>query len=134
MSPKLVNEGETNVLEVYLGGDARGPLYLGLYTNTTEPGETATLASGLTELPVALGYARIALADGDWDIWDDLATNLEKIFTAAGGNWGNVYGYFICDVASGVGGNLLWVEHFSDGPYNVLNGILVKVTPAILAA
>jgi hypothetical protein len=130
---KLCNEGETNILNVYLAGNARGPLYLGLYTNAAEPGETATLST-ITEVPVAFSYARIALTNGDWGIWDDLATQLEKVFTAVGGAWGLVYGYFICDVASGVGGNLLWVEHFSDGPYNVLDTISVKVTPKILAA
>lgn len=131
---KLTNEGETNVLEVYLAGDARGDLYLGLYTDATEPGETATLAT-ISELPEGVdGYDRIALADVDWNVVDDLATNVQKTFTASGGDWGDVYGYFICDVITGTSGNLLFVEHFSDGPYDVLDGLSVLVTPAVLAA
>jgi len=64
----------------------------------------------------------------------DLATHVQKTFLAAGGAWGQVYGYFICDVITGDAGNLLFVEHFSDGPYNVLNGLSVLITPAIQAA
>ena len=134
--PKLCDQGEHAVLEVFMGGATRGgsgDLYLGLYTDTTEPGEATTLST-ITELAVTHGYARIALADGDWTIVADLATNLQKTFTASGGDWGNIYGYFICDVSSGTSGNLLFVEQFSDGPYNITDGLSVKITPSILAA
>ena len=134
--PKLTNEGENAVLEVFLGGATRGGsgnLYLGLYMDATEPAEDANLAT-ITEVPAANGYARIALADGDWNIADDLATHNQQTFTANGGDWGNVTGYFICDAANGTVGNLIAVEHFSDGPYNVLDGLVVLVTPAVLAA
>ena len=135
--PKLTDQGEHNVLQVFLAGATRagsGNLYLGLFTDVTEPVEAATLASGLTELPVTHGYARIALADADWTVTADLATNLQKTFAASGGDWGYVYGYFICDVASGTSGNLLFVESFSGGAYYVLDGESLKVTPAVLAA
>jgi hypothetical protein len=131
---KLTNEGENNVLNTYLKGVARGDLYLGLYTDAAEPAEAITLAT-ISELPEGVnGYDRIALDDGDWAVVDDLATNVQKTFTAAGGDWGNAYGYFICNVITGVVGKVLFVEHFSDGPYNVLNGLSVLVTPAIQAA
>jgi hypothetical protein len=131
---KLCNEGETNLLEVYLGGDVRGDLYIGLYTDVAEPAEAATLAT-ISELPEGVnGYDRIALDDGDWAVVDDLATSVQKTFTAAGGDWGDVYGYFICDIITGVVGNLLFVEHFSDGPYNISNGLSALITPAIQAA
>ena len=134
---KSTDQGRADALNVYFKAASRsgsGNLYLGLYTNTSEPAAGATLASGLTELPVTNGYARIALADADWTISGDLATNLQKTFTASGGDWGDVYGYFICDVASGTSGNLLYVEQFGDGPYNVLDTQTVKVTPAVLAS
>ena len=131
---KLVNSGEHNVLEVYFKGQARGDLYLGLYTDVAEPIEAAILAD-VAELPEGVkGYARIALADGDWTVTADLATHVQKTFLAAGGDWGPVYGYFICDVITGDVGNLLFVEHFSDGPYQILNGLSILITPAIQAA
>jgi hypothetical protein len=134
--PKLCDEGEHNILEVYLGGAARGGsanLYIGLYTDATEPAETANLAT-ITELAVANGYARIALPDAGWTVTDDTAVQPEKTFTANGDDWGNVAGYFVCDAANGTAGNLIFVESFSDGPYNVLDGVSVKITPAIMAA
>lgn len=133
---KLVDEGEHAVLEVFLGGATRGGtgnLFLGLYTDVAEPGETANLAT-ITELPVANGYDRVPLADGDWTVVDDLATQPQANFTANGGDWGNTTGYFICDAANGNTANLLFVEHFSDGPYDILDGMSCKITPAILAA
>jgi len=133
---KWCDEGETDVGAVYLKGAARGTnLYVGLYTDAAEPAETATLAS-ITELAVANGYARILLGDADWteQATKGVYENLEKTFTANGGDWGSVYGYFICDVASGTAGNLLAVETFSDGPYTVNDGWSVKVTPKVTVA
>ena len=51
-------------------------------------------------------------------------------FTAdsPGAGWGNQYGYFITDVASGTAGLLIAVENFSDGPYNVGAGDSIKIT------
>lgn len=129
MPGKIVNEGRT-----YLGlvgvknGTQRGAdsWYLGLYLNTTEPLITATLASGLTELALT-GYARIQLLDADWTNVVGVVTNLAKTFTA-GEDWGNIYGYFITDVASGTAGDLIGVEHFSTGPFNIANTKTVDVT------
>lgn len=130
--PKLVDEGENRILNILLGALAvDANLYLGLYTNTTEPLETANLAA-ITE-PAGNGYARKTLARGSWTIVADLASFAQQTFTAAGGNWGNVYGYFIATSSDGTG-KLLFVEQFSDGPYNVNDGFSVKVTPKVTAA
>lgn len=135
MGGKLTNEGEIDVISWYLKNDqtSRGinALYLGLYTDTTEPLETATLAT-ITELALT-GYARIQLLDADWSGAADVATNLAKTFTA-GEAWGNIYGYFICNVSSGTLGELLFVEHFSTGPFNVANGKTIEITPKITVA
>ncbi len=129
MAGKLVTEGM-----VYLGlvgvenGTQRGAdsWYLGLYDDTTEPLITATLASGISELSKT-GYARIQLADADWTNVAGVITNLAKTFTA-GEDWGNVYGYFITDVASGTAGDLIGVEHFSTGPFNIADTKTLDVT------
>lgn len=129
---KWCNEGETQVGNIYLRKEAVIDLWVGLYLDSTEPAEDATLAS-ITEVPVANGYARIALVNTDWT---EQATKgeflqLQKTFTANGGNWGDVYGYFITDCASGTAGKLEAVEHFTDGPYTVNDGWSVKVTPKV---
>ncbi len=136
MGGKLVDEGEIDVGTWYLknsqasrGADA---LYLGLYTDTTEPLETATLASGITELALT-GYARIQLTDAGWSNVAGVFTNTEKTFTA-GEAWGDIYGYLICNVSTGTAGELIYVEHFSTGPFNVANAKTVKITPTITVA
>jgi len=128
---KWCDEGETSVGNVYLKNDTQVSKYLGLFKDTTEPAEDATLAT-ITEVS-GNGYARIQLLEADWT---EQATkgefkNLQKTFTAAGGTWGAVYGYFICTTASGTAGKLLAVELFSDGPYTVNDGWSVKVTPTV---
>lgn len=136
MAGKWCDEGENDILDVYFSNDQvhRTSLFLGLYSNTTEPAEDATLAVGITEIPVANGYARIEILDTEWTIAADLATAVEKTF-AATGSWGNCYGYFLCTVASGTAGLLLAVEHFSNGPYNIQNdGDQIKITSKVTAS
>lgn len=134
MSPKICDEGEWFLANAALKSAAESdPLYLGLYTDVAEPGETANLAT-ITELAEANGYARIALAAANWTITDDFAEQPQQTFTANGANWGNVSGYFLCDAANGTAGNLIAVENFSDGPYNILDGLSVLVTPGIVTA
>ncbi|MDI6752778.1 MAG: hypothetical protein QME78_00100 [Thermodesulfobacteriota bacterium] len=132
MAGKWCDEGENNILDCYLKGTARPSFYLFLYTNATEPAEAA-LMTGITE-PSGNGYARIGLADADWTLAADAATQLQKTFTAAGGVWGNVYGYGITTALTGTAGKLICAEQFSDGPYNVQDGGSVKVTAKITAA
>ena len=134
---KLTDQGEHAVLEVFLGGATRGGtgnLYLGLYTDVAEPAETANLAT-ITELTEgANGYDRIAMIDANWTVTADEAVQPQQSFTANGGDWGNVAGYFITDANTGNVGNLIFVENFSDGPYNILDTMSCKITPTILAA
>lgn len=130
--PKWVNEGETRTLQILFGNQAvDANVYLGLYTNVTEPAEGDNLAS-ISE-PSGFNYARKTLARGSWVITDDHADFAQQQFTASGGAWGNVYGYFIATSVDG-SGKLLAVEHFSNGPYNVQDGGSVKVTPKITCA
>lgn len=126
------NEGETQVGDSYLKGTTPPQLYLGLYKDATEPAEDATLAS-ITEVTVANGYARIILVKADWteQAMKGVFQNLQKLFEASGGNWGDIYGYFLCDCLTGTGGKLVAVENFSDGPYTVNDGWIVKVTAKV---
>lgn len=129
MAGKFVDQGRNDNATKYVK-NAYTNLYLGIYKNTTEPALTATLAS-LTE-ETGAGYTRTALASVDWTVVANVATNLQKTFTPSA-DWGNVYGYFIATTIDGTG-LLLWVEHFSNGPYNVLNGVPVKITAKVTVA
>jgi hypothetical protein len=129
---KWCDEGESSVGDVYLREQANPAKWLGLFENATEPAEDATMAA-ITEQAVGLGYGRIQLAAGDWteQATKGVFKNVQKIFTAVGGSWGNQYGYFITTAQTGTAGKLLEAELFSDGPYLVNDGWSVKVTPQI---
>lgn len=133
---KWNDEGETSVGDVYLKGSAQPDFYLGLYKNDPEPAEDAVMTD-ITEAqtPGVNGYNRIQLVDGEWtESPQGIYTNLQKTFTASGGIWGDIYGYFITTAATGTAGLLITVEHFSDGPYTVNDGWSVKVTPKVTIA
>ena len=135
MGGKLVNEGRIDVGTWYFKNvqTSRGAdeLHVGLYTDTTEPLITDTLST-ITELALT-GYARIPLADADWSNVIGVFTNLEKTFTA-GEEWGNVYGYFVCNVLTGTAGELIYVHHFTNGPFFVENGKTIDITPVVNVA
>lgn len=128
---KWCDEGENRVAGILFGSTAvDATLYMGLYTSpTTEPAETAVVAD-LTE-PSGGGYARIALTRGTWSVTASAAAYAQQTFTASGGAWGNVYGYFINTDSSGTAGKLLAVEHFSDGPYSIGDGDSIKISPTV---
>ncbi|MCP4989386.1 MAG: hypothetical protein GY928_26005 [Colwellia sp.] len=134
MAGKLATVGQTDILTWYFENDQSSriadSLYLGLYTDTTEPPISAALpATSITELALG-GYARIQLLDADWTAVTDTVTNVLKTFTASV-DWGNVYGSFICNTSSGAG-TLIAVKHFTSGPFNVLNGKTIDVTPTFV--
>ena len=134
MAGKFVTIGHTDILTWYFANDQSSRiadgLYLGLYTDTVEPPITAALpGTNITELALA-GYARIQLLDADFTVAGDQVDNLLKTFTAAV-DWGNVYGSFLTNGSAG-STDLIAVKHFSNGPYNVLNGKTIDVTPKFL--
>lgn len=135
MATMWMNEGETDVLEIYLGTRSKNAsLYLRLYTApTSAPAENATLGD-LTEVSGS-GYSPHELTQAGWNITNDLAVYTQQVFEAADPSpaWGNVYGYFIATTEDNTG-RLIAVNHF-DSPYNVQNpGDQIKVTPMIRAS
>lgn len=132
---KWVDEGETETLNILFGSNSTwSNVYLGLYLNSSEPGETANLTTGLGGEPSGGTYARIALTRGaNWTVTGDNASYAQQTFNCTGANWGNVYGYFIGTTSNNTG-KLLCVEQFSNGPYNVQDGGSVKITPKITCA
>lgn len=131
---KWVDVGENRVANILFGAQAvDATLYMGLYENTTEPAEDVIM-TGITEQAVGLGYGRIVLTRGTWTVTLDHADYAQQTFTATGGDWGAQYGYFINTAQTGTAGILMCVEHFSNGPYNVVDGGSVKITPKITVA
>lgn len=129
---KLVNTGRNIVLQRLLKStEAPASLYIGLYKNATEPALTAVLTD-LTEQS-GNGYARIQLVKADWTITDNQATQAQVTFTCSTTAWGNIYGYFICDSASGTSGNIYIVDQFLDGPYYILPTGQIHIIPKIVA-
>lgn len=126
-----VDTGSNRVANQLFGATAvDASLYIGVYTApTSEPGVSATINT-LTE-PSTGGYARIVLTRGSWTITGDAAAYAQQTFSPSGASWGNVYGYFICNVASGTAGQLMSVEQFIDGPYGVGDGDTIKITPTV---
>lgn len=131
MAGKLVNEGENRILNILFGATAvDSNLYMGLYTNGSEPAETATLGD-IVEVS-GTNYSRKTLARGSWSITADAASFAEQTFGAAGTDWGTVTGYFI-GTSSDNSGKLLFVESFPAGiPIGV--GSSQSITPTITAA
>lgn len=134
MGGKLTDEGgnyHSNTVFKNTAQRAANGLWVGLYTDTTEPGKDITLST-ITEMPVANGYVRIQIMDADWTVDSEgLAVNIQKIFIASGADWPPFYGYFYCHVASGTGDILTFVEHITIGPITVLDGLDFKLTPTL---
>lgn len=132
---KWVDAGEQQTLEVLFRATAVwATLYIGIYTDSTEPAENAGLpgqSNPITELAASFGYARQGLTRGtNWTRTGDYVTYLQMTFTASGGAWANCYGYFIA-TSSDNAGYLICVEHFPTPPYNVPEGGSIKITPKI---
>jgi hypothetical protein len=130
-TPIWCDEGENRVLNILLGDTpVDGAWYLGLYKNSVEPGEDAKV-SDLTE-PSGFGYARKPLSRGlaNWTITADEATYPEQTLLAQGGDWGNIYGYFITTTLTGTGGKLMGLEHLGSA-YSVLDGKGIKIIPKL---
>jgi len=126
---KFVDEGINRISDILFGSQAvDASLYLGLYTNITEP----VAASGLSTMQEHSGdgYARKTLSRGTWTVSGANASYAEQTFTASGGDWGDCYGYFIA-TSSDASGKLMCVEQFSDGPYSVDDTESVKISPII---
>lgn len=125
------NEGKSSLGNVYLTGGTNPDKCIGLYTNSTEPSTTSSIAS-LGE-PTASGYARIQIENANWTEATEnagLFTNTTITFSATS-SWGNVYGYFIATVQTETAGLLLAFENFGDGPYSMTNNWNIKIVPSI---
>lgn len=125
------DEGENRTLNILFEATAVENYELRLYTAPAAQAPETTVYGDFTE-PAGNGYAAAVLTRGtDWVVTADEAVAAQKTFTAAGGNWGDVYGYFVCVPSTH---EIMCSELFSDGPYNIVDGGSVKVTAKIKCA
>jgi hypothetical protein len=118
-----MDEGEIDVINRYLKTQ---DLYLGLFTAPPVGSmtEDKTLAD-LTEVAEeSAGYERKLIDKDDWTTVGSTTEQPYKQFDIA--TEVIVLGYFITDVVSGVGGNLISVYYF-DSPITIGVGEYIKI-------
>jgi hypothetical protein len=133
MTLLVVNQGEQIALEALLNKTAPQDLDLRLFQSDTTPSETHT-EDDYTEADFT-GYAAIQLTAASWSVTPGAPTEAvyaQQTFTSSAGSQDqDVYGYYVTQRSSG---KMVYVERFSDGPYNIANnGDVIKVTPKITA-
>ena len=132
MALLFVNQGEDIALNIVTKKSTQEELDLILYTApTTSPGETLT-ESGVTEATFT-GYTTESLTASNWVLDPGVDISYPKVtFTSSAGSQNqDVYGYAVIQRTSG---KLMYVEEFTDGPYNIANdGDKIEVTLVITA-
>jgi hypothetical protein len=131
MSLEICSGGESLALQYLVNKAAPQNLILCLFTNNITPGESDVIGA-YTEAS-GNGYAAITLTGASWTVSGSTPTKIAyaaQTFTFTGA-LGNVYGYYL---KRATGGELVWAERFSDGPYNIQhNGDTITITPQITA-
>jgi hypothetical protein len=132
MALVVPNASEVIMLQYILNIDAPENISIRLYANNVIPNENSTVAT-FTEVANGLGYTTggISLTPGSWSIIagnPSEAEHTEVTWTFSGAA-GNVFGYY---VARDGGGELMWAERFSNGPFDITtNGDEIKITPRL---
>jgi hypothetical protein len=132
MALVVPNGAEVIMLNYILNIDAPENISILLYANNVIPDENSTVAT-FTEVASGLGYTTggISLIPGSWSVVPGnpgQAEHTEVTWTFTG-SVGNVYGYY---VTRDTGGELLWAERFTNGPFDIqTNGDEIKITPRL---
>jgi len=132
MALVVPNASEVIMLNYILNIDAPENLSIRLYANNVIPDENSTVAT-FTEVANGLGYTTggQSLTPGSWSVISgnpSQAEHTEVTWTFTGAA-GNVYGYY---VTRDTGGELMWAESFTNGPFNITtNGDEIKITPRL---
>ena len=122
MTVVVPNIGEDLILQLLFNKISAGNPVIRLFSNNITPAETDVLIT-YTEAAFA-GYSAIFSTNTDWTIVQGsptIATSIEYVFLKAPPPpIGTIFGYYV--TRSGPGGELLWAERFTNGPYVVENG------------
>lgn len=125
--------GEEFALQYLINKAVPQDLKLKLFQSNTTPAE-ADVAGTYTEATFT-GYAAIVLTGASWTTVQGAPTQAsyaQQSFTSSALQaLQNIYGYYLIRTT---GGELIYAERFSDGPYAISNlGDIIKVTPKITA-
>jgi hypothetical protein len=132
MALVVPNASEVIMLNYILNIDAPENISIRLYANNVIPDENSTVAT-FTEVANGLGYTTggQSLTPGSWSVISgnpSQAEHTEVTWTFTGAA-GNIYGYY---VTRDTGGELMWAERFTNGPFNITtNGDEIKITPRL---
>lgn len=132
MALVVPNDSEAIMLRYITNNDAPENLVIRLYSNNFTPIETSVVGN-FTEVTGG-GYTEMSLIPASWTIITGNPSQAEHTeitwtFTGATGAGGNVFGYY---VVRAVGGELMWAERFSNGPFEItVNGDEIKVVPRL---
>ena len=129
MALVVPNSAETIMLGYITNNDAPENLVIHLYSNNYTPDEFTTVSS-VTEVTGG-GYGSMGLTPGSWSIATGTPSQAEypEVTWTFTGAVGNVYGYYI---TRQTGGELMWAERFSNGPFDIqTNGDQIKITPRL---
>jgi hypothetical protein len=126
MALVVPNASEVLMLEYILNKTAPQDLTVRLYDNDITPDESTTELT-LNEV-AGNGYAPKILTAANWDITpgnpSEAVYNVEQVFTFTGAA-GNIYGYYV----TRTGGELMWAERFTGGPFDVqVAGSEIRIT------
>lgn len=133
MALLVPDTGEVLMLKNIVGFVSANNLVLKLYKNDKTPaeGDDASLYAEAT----FTGYANTTLTGTSWVVgsntsgYSNAQYAIQTFTSSAAQTSNNIYGYYL---TSGPGGQLVWAERFSDGPYPISNnGDAIKVTPYI---
>ena len=126
MPPILTYTGRDYLLDKIVNKNIQMDSMLHLYTNNLIPTKKNTI-NEYSE-PVISSYTPRILYGIWWDSKGKIKRTVEIDVTFEFSNKiGNVYGYFVSE-----NGILLWAERFTDGPYDVEQGDIIKITQEIL--
>jgi|PlaIllAssembly_1097288.scaffolds.fasta_scaffold66033_2 hypothetical protein len=130
MAGVLLRSGELIVLEAFVNMLAPQDLVLRLFTNNITPAETDDEGDYTEDSGDGYDHVDIAGASGwTWAAGDPSSLSYVECEFAYTGAGGNVYGYYITQVTSGIA---VIAERFTDGPYNIQNsGDRILVTPSL---
>jgi hypothetical protein len=129
MALVVPNNSEVLMLQYILNISNPQNLVIRLYANDVIPDENSTQAT-FVEVSGG-GYTSTNLVPGSWSIIAGSPSQAEHtevtwVFTGA---IGPVYGYY---VTRAVGGELMWAERFTNGPFNInTNGDEIRITPRL---
>lgn len=129
MALVVCNGGELIALKALVNHTAQSEnLVLRLFKSNTTPGETDTAAT-YTEADFT-GYSAVTLTGASWSVGSNPITYAQQTFTSSAGSQSQaVYGYYL---TRATGGELVYAERFTDGPYTIVNnGDAIKVTPSL---